>query len=114
MLMRFLNFTTASGETIEEKCKSLYDFSQKIENRRALESELMRYIHFQQTRVDSGEIGPGTLKNYMKAIKHFFTMNDILVNWGKLKKGMPSANQTSFGLLMDNLANTSDFKYIFE
>jgi hypothetical protein len=95
MLLRFLNFTNASGETIEEKCISLYDFCQKIENRRALESELMRYIHFQQGRVDNKEISPGTLRNYMKAIKHFFTMNDILVNWDKIKKGMPSANQTS-------------------
>ena len=95
MLMRFLNFTNAAGETIEEKCASLYNFSQKIENRKALESELMRYIQFQQGRVESKEISSGTLRNYIKAIKHFFTMNDILVNWDKIKKGMPSANQTS-------------------
>lgn len=95
MLMRFLNFTNASGETIEEKCNSLYNFSQKIENRKALESELMRYIHFQQSRVDNKEISSGTLRNYLKAIKHFFTMNDILVNWDKIKKGIPSVNQTS-------------------
>ena len=95
MLMRFLNFTNAAGETIEEKCASLYNFSQKIENRKALESELMRYVQFQQGRVESKEISSGTLRNYIKAIKHFFTMNDILVNWDKIKKGMPSANQTS-------------------
>ena len=95
MLMRFLTFTNATGESIEEKCISLYNFSSKIENRKALESELMRYIHFQQSRVDSREISPGTLRNYIKAIKHFFTMNDILVNWDKIKKGMPSVNQTS-------------------
>ena len=94
MLMRFLNFTNAAGETIEEKCASLYNFSQKIENRKALESELMRYVQFQQGRVESKEISSGTLRNYIKAIKHFFTMNDILVNWDKIKKGMPSANPT--------------------
>ena len=71
MLLRFLNFTNASGETIEEKCISLYDFSQKVENRKALESELMRYIHLQQSRVDNKEISPGTLRNYIKAVKHF-------------------------------------------
>ena len=59
MLMRFLNFTNATGETIEEKCMSLYDFSRRIKNRKTLESELMRYIDFQQSRVDSREIGPG-------------------------------------------------------
>ena len=51
MLMRFLNFTNASGENIEEKRNSLYDFSRKIENRKVLESELMRYIPFQQSRL---------------------------------------------------------------
>jgi hypothetical protein len=93
--MRFLNFTNASGENIEEKSNSLYDFSRKIENRKVLESELMRYIHFQQSRVDGKEISAGTLRNYIKAIKNFFTMNEILVYWDKIKKRMSSVNQTS-------------------
>jgi len=95
MLLRFLNFVNASEETIEQKCSSFYEFAKQTENRKALESELMRYISFQEDRVKNKEISSGTLRNYIKTLKHFFTMNDILVNWDKLKKGLPSVNQTS-------------------
>jgi hypothetical protein len=95
MLLRFLNFIDLSGETVEEKCISLYEFARQLGNRKALESELMRYVRFQEDRIKKKEINSGTLRNYVKAIKLFFTMNDILVNWDKIKMGMSTINQTS-------------------
>ena len=95
MLSRFLNFIDIEGETIEEKCNFFYNFAKSIENRKALESELMRYIIFHEERIKRKEISSGTLRNYIKAIKLFFTMNDILVNWDKIKMGMSTVNQTS-------------------
>jgi hypothetical protein len=95
MLSRFLNFIDSQGDSLEEKCESLYQFARSIDNRRLLESELMRYISFQESRIARKEISSGTLRNYIKAIKLFFTMNDILVNWDKIKMGMPTVNQTS-------------------
>ncbi len=95
MLTRFLNFIDEKDETLEEKCLSLYKFAIQIENRKSLEYQLMRYIGFQEERIKRKEISSGTLRNYVKAIKLFFTMNDILVNWDKIKMGMPTVNQTS-------------------
>ena len=95
MLSRFLNFIDIEGETIEDKCNLFYNFAKNVDNRKALESELMRYIIFQEERIKRKEISSGTLRNYIKAIKLFFTMNDILVNWDKIKMGMPTVNQTS-------------------
>ena len=95
MLSRFLSFINIEGETIEEKCNYFYNFAKSIENRKSLESELMRYIKFQEERIERKEITSGTLRNYIKAIKLFFTMNDILVNWDKIKMGMSTVNQTS-------------------
>ncbi len=57
----------------------------------------MRYIAFQEDRIKKKEISAGTLRNYIKAIKLFFTMDDILVNWDKIKMGMSAVNQTSNG-----------------
>jgi hypothetical protein len=95
MLSRFLSFINIEGESSEEKCNFFYNFAKSIENRKAVESELMRYIIFHEERIERKEISSGTLRNYIKAIKLFFTMNDILVNWDKIKMGMSTVNQTS-------------------
>ena len=110
MLSRFLNFIEEKGETLEERCLSLYNFAIKIENRKALEYQLMRYITFQEDRIKKNEITSGTLRNYVKAIKLFFTMNDILVNWDKIKMGLSAVNQTS----NDRIPEISEIKKLFE
>ncbi|NOJ29714.1 MAG: hypothetical protein DA328_06045, partial [Nitrososphaeraceae archaeon] len=95
MLTRFLDFANIDGIDIEAKCKTFCNFAKNVENHQAVESEIMRYINFHENRVKKKEIASGTLRNYVKAVKLFFTMNDILVNWGKIKMGMPTAIQTS-------------------
>lgn len=95
MFQRFLEFIEAEGETLEEKCFSFYKFSVNLDNRKSLEYTLMKYISFQEERIKKREISSGTLRNYLKAIKLFFIMNDILVNWDKIKMGMSAVNQTS-------------------
>ncbi len=110
MLQRFLNFIKAEGESIEEKCLSLYSFAIELDNRKALEYQLMSYIGFQEKRIDSKEIKSGTLRNYLKAIRLFFVMNDILVNWDKIKIGLPAVNQTS----NDRIPTNSEVIKLFE
>ena len=51
MLSRFLNFIGSQGDSLEEKCESFYEFASLIDNRRMLESELMRYISFQEAEL---------------------------------------------------------------
>ena len=85
-LDKFLTFIGLPG-TIEEKCLKLYELSQKDTN--LLQSYLIRFIISQKERIENKEIAEGTLRNYMKAIKLFFSMNDIIVNWKKLSKGIP-------------------------
>ncbi len=110
MLSRFLHFIGSQGDSLEEKCESLYEFASSIDNRRMLESELMRYISFQENRIAKKESSSGTLRNYIKAIKLFFTMNDILVNWNKIKMGMPTVNQT----FDDRLSEISEIKALLD
>ncbi len=75
-----------SRENQLKKNASLYEFAKEIDNLKALESKLMEYVRFQEERILRKEINAGTLRNYIKAVKHFFVMNDILLNWDKIKK----------------------------
>jgi integrase len=38
-------------------------------------------------------IAAGTVRNYIKSVKLFCQMNDILVNWTKISKGLPKEKQ---------------------
>jgi integrase len=48
----------------------------------------INFIVKQNKRVDKKEITPGTVRNYYKAAKLFCEMNDIVVNWKKISKGL--------------------------
>ena len=85
-LNKFFTFIGLQG-TIEEKSVQLYELSKNDVD--ILQSYLIRFITSQKERIENKEIAEGTLRNYIKAIKLFFSMNDIIVNWKKLSKGIP-------------------------
>ena len=51
--------------------------------------KLVEFAQFQKQRAQKGEISESTIPNYFKAIKLFCVMNEIIVNWQKLNKGIP-------------------------
>ncbi|MDQ3836284.1 MAG: site-specific integrase, partial [Thermoproteota archaeon] len=44
-------------------------------------------------RVSNEEISPATLRNYIKAVKLFCEMNDIIITWKKITRGLPKARR---------------------
>jgi integrase len=85
-LDKFLSFLGIEG-TIQQKCYKLYEIGKDVY---LFQSRLINFINIQKDRIASNEISEGTLCNYIKAIKLFCSMNDIIVNWKKISKGMPA------------------------
>jgi hypothetical protein len=54
-----------------------------------LTNKLVEFAQYQKQRAQKGELSESTIPNYFKVIKLFCVMNDIIVNWQKLKKGIP-------------------------
>ncbi len=90
-LERFLSFIGLEG-SIQEKCKKLFEISG---NKELFQSHLIRFINFQKERIQDKEISEATLGNYVKTIKLFCSMNDIVINWKKISKGMPPVKSYS-------------------
>jgi len=90
-LEMFLSFIGLEG-TIQEKCSKLF---QLCENKELFQSYLIRFINFQKERINHKDISEETVKNYVKAIKLFCSMNDIAFNWKKISKGMPPGKSYS-------------------
>jgi hypothetical protein len=53
------------------------------------QQSLMSFIEFQKERVARGEIAESTITNYYKTTKLFCVMNDLLLNWKKISRGLP-------------------------
>jgi hypothetical protein len=53
------------------------------------QESLMSFIEFQKERVTTNEISESTITNYYKATKLFCVMNDLVLNWKKISRGLP-------------------------
>ncbi|HEY7756652.1 MAG TPA: hypothetical protein VIA08_00300 [Nitrososphaeraceae archaeon] len=90
-LDKFLTFLRLEG-TISDKCTKLYQISKDINQ---FQTSIIKFINFQKERIESNEISEGTLGNYIKAIKLFCSMNDVIVNWKRISKGVPAARHSA-------------------
>lgn len=52
-------------------------------------NNIIRFLHFQKERVQKKEITAGTLHNYVKTIKMFCEVTDIIIPWKKITRGLP-------------------------
>jgi hypothetical protein len=55
------------------------------------ESKIITFLSSERARADSGEISASTISNWVKAARLFFEMNDLQLNWKKIRRVLPKA-----------------------
>jgi integrase len=89
----FLKFINISGLNLEERLYNLYHKSKS--DTEWLQDSLIDFIVFQKERAFKGEITESTIPNYYKPVKLFCDMNDIVINWRIITRGMPRGNHAA-------------------
>lgn len=90
-LCLFFEFIGLEG-TLEEKARQ---FAVKgREDANWAFASLMKFITYQKDRAERKEISESTVPNYYKPIKLFCEMNDILLSWKKISRGLPKERRS--------------------
>jgi integrase len=92
-LKRFFDFIILPGSTMQERCKYFVEKSNNKDGDRWLLNNLLGFLQVYKERVQRKEITGATLRNYVKTIKLFCEMNDILVPWKKITRGLPKGRK---------------------
>jgi hypothetical protein len=82
----FLDYLKFSGR-LDEQAKQFLTNAKT--NPQWAQESLMSFIAFQKERVTRCEISESTITNYYKATKLFCVMNDLVLNWKKISRGLP-------------------------
>jgi len=88
----FMDFCSLRG-SLQDQAKELFLLAKK--DNTWIQSMLIKFIEFQKQRVKQGKILESTIRNYYKATKLFCEMNDIMLNWKKITKGLPRGREAA-------------------
>lgn len=89
----FLDYLKLQGSTVEAKANQFYEFIKQ--DPRIFQNTLLNYFIFQNERAKKGEISQSTIPNYYKPIKLFCDMNDVIINWRSVTRGIPKGRHAS-------------------
>lgn len=90
---QFLRYVGISDTDLEQGVNMLYEQIQK--DKEWFMESLLNYTADQKLRVTKKEISSSTLRNLHKPIKLFCDMNDILLNWRLIKRGLPPGKRSA-------------------
>jgi hypothetical protein len=82
----FLDYLRLEG-SLEDQAKQF--LLKAIESHQWAEDALIAFISYELERTTRREISESTIPNYYRATKLFCEMNDIILNWKKIARGLP-------------------------
>jgi len=80
------------GTTMDERCRRFVEKVKESEENRNSKwayASVIKFLQYQKNRCNKKEITGSTVRGYYKAIKLFAEVNDILLPWSKIKRGLP-------------------------
>jgi hypothetical protein len=89
-LATFFKFIGLAGK-LEDQSRTFALIGRR-ENGWAL-NNIVKFLQIQRDRVNRKEISGGTVRNYVKSIKLFCEMADVLIQWKKLTRGLPKGKK---------------------
>ena len=89
-LDKFFEFIDLNG-TIQEKCSTFVKYA-NAQPSWALGS-VIKFLQMNKARVERKEITAATALNSVKVIKLFCEMNDVLLPWKRITRGLPKARR---------------------
>jgi hypothetical protein len=87
----FIKFNPEDG--IEKRCNA---FILKANHEiKWVIGQVIRFLQFQKSRVENGDITAATLRNYVKSINSLCDVCDLTIPWKKITRGLPRGRQAS-------------------
>ena len=90
-LAQFLDYAGAKGDTLAQKARDFTDMARKDYDRTTF--TISSFLLEQKGRAEAGEISAASIANYAKPIRLFCEMNDIIINWKKIGRKLPTGRE---------------------
>jgi hypothetical protein len=90
----FFDFYNVEGKTIKEKSENFLKYT-KENGTEKITDLIIGYMSYQVDRANKKIISKSTVRNFYKPIKLFCEMNNIILNWKIISKGIPFATYSN-------------------
>ncbi len=90
-LAKFFDFIGIAGTRLEDRARAFAERGKNDSNWAF--NNIVKFVQFQNNRVNNKEITGATVRNYVKSIKLFCEMADIPISWKKITRGLPKGKK---------------------
>jgi integrase len=90
-LAKFFDFIDIAGTRLEDRARTFAERGKNDSNWAF--NNIVKFVQFQNSRVNKKEITGATVRNYVKSIKLFCEMADIPISWKKITRGLPKGKK---------------------